>query len=235
MVNKFRQGMRDGFPICLGYLSVSFGFGILAVRSGLPWWAAVLISITNVTSAGQVAGVGVIAHAGPLIEMALTQLVINCRYSLMALSLSQNLSEDFTTPRRLLVSYGITDEIFGVAASKKEPVTPVYMYGMSGVSVFGWTLGTLLGAVCGDVLPQLITSALGILLYGMFIAIIIPPVRESRANLAVILLAAAISCAIFYLIPRISSGFSIIISAVIAAGVLAAAAPVPETEEEGAA
>ena len=228
--SEFKSGIKAGFPICVGYFSVSFGIGILAVKSGLSSWIAALISITNLTSAGEVAGIGVIAAGGTFIEIILTQLLINCRYSLMALSLSQKLSKDFTFPRRLLAAYGITDEIFGVAAARKEPVTPYYMYGMITISAIGWVAGTWLGAVSGELLPARVTAALGILLYGMFIAIIIPPIRTSGANLAVILIAAAISAVIYYFLPQISGGFAIIISAILAAGVMAAVKPIPDEQ-----
>lgn len=230
MKNTFKSGVKDGIPICLGYFSVSFGVGILAIKSGLSALIAVIISASNLTSAGEVAGIGVIAVGGSFIEMILTQLLINCRYSLMALSLSQNLSKEFSLVHRMLVAYGITDEIFGVAASKKEPLTPSYMYGLIGISTIGWVAGTFLGAVCGEILPSILTASLGILLYGMFIAIIIPPIRQSKSNLIVIVLAAFISCMIYYFASWISGGFAIIISAVIAAGIMAYAAPVKEEE-----
>ena len=234
MKKEFLLGLKAGWPIGLGYFSVSFGFGIMAVQSGLPIWAAVVISLTNLTSAGQAAGVGVIAAAGSYIEMILTELLINARYLLMALSLSQH-REGFNLFHRLTTAYGITDEIFGVAVGRDRPITPFYMYGMILIATFGWVFGTFLGAVCGDILPDILTSALGILLYGMFIAVIIPPIRTSKANLVVILIAAAVSCVIYYLLPMITSGFAIIISAVIAAAVLAIVAPIAdETDTEGA-
>ena len=108
----FKNGLRDGIPIALGYLSVSFGFGILAVGLGLTPAEAVAISASNLTSAGQVAGVDIIAAGGTCLEMVITQLIINIRYSLMGLSLAQKLDKSFHTPQRLLVSYGITDEDF---------------------------------------------------------------------------------------------------------------------------
>ena len=230
-MNDFIKGIKDGIPICLGYFSVSFGFGILAVSQGLPAWAAVVISLTNLTSAGQVAGVGVIAEGGSCLEMILTQLIINCRYFLMAIALSQNLSDKFNLGHRFLAAFGITDEIFGVASSKEEPLTPLYMYGMIIIATIGWTMGTLIGAVAGNVFPEAVRNALGILLYGMFIAVIIPPVRKSRANLAVVLIAAAISCILYYGLPQLSSGFSVIICAVISAAILAVLAPVEDKEE----
>lgn len=230
MKNDFWKGIRDGFPIFLGYFFVSFGVGIFAVKSGLASWVAVVISATNLTSAGQVAGIGVIAAGGTYLEIVLTQALINCRYSLMALTLSQNLADEFTPMHRAIAAFGITDEIFGVAATRKEPLTPRYMYGMIAVASAGWVGGTWLGAVSGNLFPPRVTAALGILLYGMFLAIIVPPVRTQHNNLWVILIAGAASCLIYYCLPMISAGFSVIISAVIAAVVLALLAPVKEDE-----
>ena len=153
MKKLFFKGVRDGIPIFLGYLSVSFGFGILCINLGLSVATAVGISITNLTSAGQVAGVGIIAAGGTLIEMVLTQIVINLRYSLFAIALSQKLDSSFTTPHRVLASFGITDEIFAVSYAQEGKVKPIYMYGLILVSTSGWVLGTLLGAVLGQVLP----------------------------------------------------------------------------------
>ena len=170
--------MRHGIPIALGYLSVSFGFGILAVNMGLTVAQAVGISVTNLTSAGQVMGVTVIAAGGSLFEMALTQLVINLRYALMGLSLSRKLDSSFNTPRRMLVSYGITDEIFAVASAQPKKVSPQYMYGLILVSFLGWSIGTFIGAFSGQILPQSIINAMGIVLYGMFIAIVIPVAKR---------------------------------------------------------
>ena len=232
MKKEFLIGARDGIPVCLGYLAVSFGVGISAVSGGLNLWTAVIMSLTNLTSAGQVAGIGIIAAGGSFVEMALTQLLINCRYSLMALSLSQKLSGDFVTASRFAAAYGITDEIFGIASSHPVPVTPPYMFGIISVSAAGWTLGTLLGAVCGDILPGVIVSSLGILVYGMFIAIIVPPVRKSRPVLAAVLLSAASSIVIYYFFKSVSAGFAIIISAASSAALTAAAAPLPDGEGE---
>ena len=231
MNKEFSQGLRAGIPICLGYFSVSIGFGIMAIQSGLPIWTAVVISLTNLTSAGQAAGVVVIAGAGSYLEMILTELLINLRYCLMALSLSQHRT-GFSLPHRAAAAHGITDEIFGVCASRPEPITPFYMYGITVIATIGWVGGTFVGAVCGAVLPELLTDALGIMLYGMFIAVIIPPIRTSWTNLAVILIAAAVSCVIYYCLPVITSGFAIIISAVIAAAILAVIAPVSDDGED---
>ena len=230
MKRPFLTGMKDGIPIALGYLSVSFGFGILAASLGLSALEAFIISATNLTSAGQVAGVGIIAALGTYIEMAVTQLVINIRYSLMAISLSQKLDESFRTPQRLLAAYGITDEIFAVAHSKPGKLVPSYMYGLILVAFVGWTLGTVLGAVAGEILPQAISDAMGILLYGMFLAIVLPEAKKSRGVLAVALIAAAVSVLFYYVFTMISGGFAIIISAVAAAAIAAVIWPVEEEE-----
>ncbi len=234
MQKPFIKGLSHGIPICLGYFSVSFGFGILAVKSGLQAIDAILISLTNLTSAGQAAGVGIIAAAGTLLEMAITQFVINLRYSLMGLTLSQKLSDKFTTIHRLIASFGITDEIFAVAVSQKDKLVPSYMYGLIMISASGWVGGTALGAVAGLALPSSLTAAMGILLYGMFIAIIIPAARASRKDLIVICLAAVFSIGCKFIFPALSSGFAIIISAVAAAVIGALLFPVnlAETEAE---
>ena len=211
--DQFTLGMFHGIPIALGYLSVSVGFGIMAVNAGLSPAEAVIISVTNITSAGQTAGVGVIASGGTIAEMVLVQLVINIRYALMALSLSQKLAPGFSLPHRLAAAHGITDEIFAVCASRDKPVSPSYMYGVIIVSAAGWTAGTFAGAVLGQVLPSAVTSALGIVLYGMFIAIIVPPAKKQKSILFVVLCAAALSVGIKYAVPSMPSGFAVIIAA----------------------
>ena len=232
MKSLFFKGLKDGIPVALGYLSVSFGFGILAVRAGLSILAAVGISVTNLTSAGQAAGVGIIAAGGTLFEMILTQFVINIRYSLMGLSLSQKLDSSFGIPQRLIVSYGITDEIFAVAFSQEGKLSPKYMYGLILISFLGWSLGTLMGAAAGHILPDSLTSAMGIVLYGMFLAIIIPASRKNRGVLTAVCVAAVFSMLFEYVITFVSSGFAIIISAVISAAICAFLFPINEAEEE---
>ncbi len=232
MSSKFLRGMAHGLPIGLGYLSVSFGFGILAVRSGLSWFQAGMISLTNLTSAGQAAGVDIIAAAGTILEMVLVQLTINLRYSLMALSLSQKLDPKFTTGHRLLASYGITDEIFAVCSAQKELLSPAYMYGMILVATIGWVTGTLLGATAGAIVPARVSAALGILLYGMFIAIIVPPAKKDKSVLAVVIAAALFSLLFKYVFTAVSGGFAIIICAVCASALGAVFFPVKDEEEQ---
>lgn len=234
--NRFVCGLRDGVPIGLGYVSVSFTFGIMAVMGGLPVWAALLISMTNLTSAGQFAGLNLMLAGGSYFEVAATQLVINMRYALMSVSVSQKLKDGVGTLNRMGISYGMTDEIFAVATTKPRSVGPKYMYGLIAVPYIGWSLGTLLGAMSGMILPESIRSAMGIAIYGMFIAIVMPPSRESRAVLAVTVSAALLS-AVFYWIPvinNISSGFAIIICTLVCAGAAAVLAPIPnDTQDNG--
>jgi len=231
MKKQFINGIKDGFPIGLGYLSVSLGFGILAASVGISPFEAWIISASNLTSAGQVAGVGIIAAAGSYLEMAITQLVINIRYALMGISLSQKLDDSFHTPQRMAVAYGITDEIFAAAHAKEGKISPVYMYGMIFIAFLGWTTGTLIGAAAGEILPQALTDAMGIMLYGMFLAVIIPASQSSRGALVVTIIAAVISILFYYVFTAVSGGFAIIISAVAAAAIGAALFPVAEEED----
>lgn len=239
-LNSFTQGLRDGLPIGLGYLSVSFAFGITVVSAGLSALTAVGISMSNLTSAGQLAGLSVILAAASLGEMALTQFIINLRYALMSVSLSQKLSRECSLPHRFLISFFITDEIFAVAMNRSEMsgkyLSPKYMYGLAVAPYVGWSLGTLLGAAGGGWLPLSIRNALGIAIYGMFIAIIVPPSKKSRGVLSVVILAAAVSC-LFNFVPQLSvlfknaPGFVIIISAVLASAVGAVFFPKAEEVE----
>lgn len=228
--NKIKAGLRDGIPIAAGYFSVSFTFGMLAVQDGMFPFHAVLISLLNLTSAGQFAGLTVIVSGASLLEMALTQLVINIRYALMSVSLSQKLDSSVKTFQRMLIAYGNTDEIFAVASSKPGSVGSRYMYGLIFLPVLGWVGGTLTGAVASTLLPAAVISALGVALYGMFIAIVVPVAKESREVLIVVGAALVFSTAFYYLpvLQEISSGFTIIICTVAAAGIGAVLFPVKE-------
>ncbi len=227
----FKRGIVHGFPICLGYLSVSFGFGISAVNGGLSALEAVIISASNLTSAGQAAGIGIILSMGSLIEMALTQLIINMRYALMGISLSQRLDASYSVPARIVTSFGITDEIFAVAYSQKSKITPRYMLGMILISWLGWTSGTLLGALARDLLPLIVTGALGIMLYAMFIAIVVPVTVENKKVLLPVAISIVLSVVFKYLLTFITTGFAIIICAVAASAVAALIFPVKEEDE----
>lgn len=229
----FLAGAKDSVPIALGYLAVSFGFGITVINKGLRIITGVIISLTNLTSAGQIAGLEVIVNGGAIWEMILCQLIINIRYSLMGISLTQKLDSSFGTLHRMLLSFVITDEIFGVASSKKE-INVRYMYGLGSLPLAGWTIGTLLGAVLGDVLPDSISGALGIAIYGMFIAIVMPEAKKNKGIFAGVLLACGLSC-FFYFAPFmsfISSSTAIVICALISAVIISVLFPVPEDTEK---
>ncbi len=225
--NSYLYGLSKGLPIALGYLSVSFGFGITAVGMGIDPIGTILISLTNLTSAGQVAGIGIIAACGTIIEMILAQLVINIRYCLMGLALTQKLDESFTTPHRMITSFAITDEVFAVAAAERGMIGKRFLYGLITLPPIGWTLGTALGVFAGQILPQNVCVALGLAIYSMFIAIIVPPSKEDKGVLWAVIIASAMSCAMYYtpFLSKISTGFQIIICAVAASGIMAYIAP----------
>lgn len=213
----YKNGLKDGIPIALGYFAVSIAFGVTAVEMNVPYYIALLISMTNLTSAGQLAGVAIISVMGTVFEIILTQLVINARYFLMSLSLSQKLDGKFTLLDRFLCAFGVTDEIFAVAVSKKE-VSKKYMYGLILLPFIGWSTGTLTGALLGSILPEIVLHALSIALFAMFIAVVIPEAIENKKLIAVILISATLSSA-FYFIPFlkfVSSGIAYIICAIIA-------------------
>lgn len=230
--SNFLTGLRDGIPIALGYLAVSFSFGIAAVAAGLSPLEAVLISMTNLTSAGQFAGIGIITSGGSYFELALSQFVINLRYSLMGISLSQKLHKSFSSGKRAILGYALTDEIYAVAVSRTKPVTPVYFFGLAFLPYIGWASGTGMGAVFGELLGEMLCNALSVAIYGMFIAIIVPVARKSIRTAIIIMVAIAISCVIYYVpvFDFISDGFSIIICAVIASVVGALLFPIKESE-----
>ena len=228
----YRRGLLHGLPIALGYVSVSFAFGIQATSLGLTPLQATLISLTNMTSAGQLAGLQLMAAGAPLLEMALTQLTINLRYALMSLSLSQKLDDSMNMLHRMLLAFGNTDEVFVVASQQPGRIGRAYLYGLTNGPWLGWTLGTLLGALAGSVLPQAVTQALGIAIYGMFIAIVLPPFRRQKEVRAVVLIAVAMSC-LMTLLPAlsfISDGFRIILCAVAASAL--GAWLMPQKEEK---
>lgn len=230
MKKEFLKGIKDGIPICLGYFSVSIAFGMTVAMAGMPIWAAVLMSFTNLTSAGQFAASNLLLAGGTLMEIALTTLVINLRYFLMSLSVSQKVEEGMSIPKRMTVSYGITDEIFAMAMNHKGSLKAIYMAGLIITPVLGWTLGTLVGGVATSVMPESISTALGIALYGMFIAIIVPDSRDNKNVLITVILAIIASVAFTYIpfLSNISSGFTIIIITVVISCIAAVLFPINE-------
>lgn len=238
---ELARGIRDGLPIGLGYIPVSFTFGFLAVSGGLPVWAACLISLTNLTSAGQFAGTNLILLGAGYMEIAMTTFVINIRYMLMSLSLSQRLEKGMGVLKRMVCGFGVTDETFVVASLKPGVLRASYLFGLIVLPIAGWNLGTLMGACISSVLPEALQNAMGIALYGMFIALIVPAARDSVHVLVIVVIAVAVNCGLKYLpvFSFISSGFRIILSTVAGAGIGAFLYPKAESdyvmqEESGA-
>ena len=231
---EFLLGVKAGMPVCIGYFSVSFGFGAMAIAQGLKIWHAILISCTNLTSAGQFAGLTVIAAGSAMVEMVLTQLVINSRYALMSLALGQRMGEKVGTGKRLIAAFFNTDEIFALGMARGKELTTAYFVGAGTVAALGWTGGTALGAVAGTLLPADIRMALGVMLYGMFVAIVVPQAKEEKPMLAVVVLALVFSCLFTWtpVLNRISDGLAIVICTVAAACVCALLFPVKEEEAE---
>ncbi len=232
--NTFLKGITDGLPICFGYFSVAFAFGIFAVENGLSVLEALLISMTNVTSAGQLAAVPIIAGGGTLIELAVTQLVINLRYSLMSVSLSQKMKKSVTFLDKLVIAFVNTDEVFAVASGQEGRLGKNYLYGLIITPYVGWSVGTLVGASAGNVLPAVVISALGIAIYAMFVAIVVPPMKKNSPTALCVLTAVVLSCLFRYvpILNKVPNGFTIIICAAAASALFALVAPREEEEDD---
>ena len=218
MMRSYFRGVRAGVPIGLGYLSVSFGLGILAVSMGLSAWQAVLISMVTLTSAGQLSGIHTMCVPGQYMEMLVSQLTINIRYSFMSICLSQKTDPKFKGIYRLLLGFFMTDEIFAVASTEKS-VSRSYFLGLAAAPYIGWAGGTLLGALLGDVLPERVMGALCLAIYAMFVAIIVPQIRAEK-TLGLIVGVSVLLSALFYYLPvlnGISSGLSVTVCAIVAA------------------
>ena len=229
---EFLAGMKAGIPVCVGYFSVSFGFGAMAVAQGLRIWHAILISATNLTSAGQFAGLTVITAGAAMIEMILTQLVINSRYALMSLALGQRFGPGVGTGKRLIAAFFNTDEVFAIGMSREQPLPASYFVGAGTVSAIGWTSGTAAGAIAGSLLPASVQMALGVMLYGMFIAIVVPQAKDEKPMLICTVFALLFSCLFTWLpgLKQVSGGLAIVICTVAAAALCAALFPVKEAE-----
>ena len=227
-----RRGAKDALPIALGYFAVAFAIGIAAKQAGLNVWEAAGLSLLNVTSAGEAAGISLLAQGTGWLELAVTQFVINSRYLLMSCALSQKCPPALSLPHRLLISHGITDEIFAIASAFPGTLSPYYVYGAMAVSIPAWTLGTVCGLLFGNILPSRIVRALGVALYGMFLAIILPPARKNHVLAALILLSAGLSWlfSVLPLLREISPGFRILLLTVLLAGGAAVLFPVKETD-----
>ncbi len=237
ILNNQKMAIRDSMPIAFGYLTVSFAFGILAASYGFSISESVIISLFNLTSAGQLAALPIIAGGGGFLELAMTELLINMRYSLMSISLSQRFEKKIKAQDKLYLAYTLTDEIFAVAIGKRQPLGKKYLMSLVILPYISWTLGTFIGALAGNFLPPLLTNTLGVSMYAMFIAILVPVVKKERPILICVLASITLSC-LFRFVPALApipDGFVIIISALAVSVVLALLFPLPEikkTDEE---
>lgn len=234
----FTYGLKRGLPIALGYIPVSFTFGLMAVSGGIPAWMAIFISLSNLTSAGQFAGTNLILNGASLLEITLTTFIINIRYMLMSLSLTQRLDKNMSLSKRLIIGYGVTDEVFSVASMEKGTLTFPYLLGLIIGPVLGWTSGTALGAIICSALPESLSSSMGIALYGMFIAIVLPVAKKSKSVAIIVAISVAVVCILKYIpiFNMISSGFRIIIATFMGAGIGAFLFPIDDSvpdQEEG--
>ena len=231
-----RWGFRDGLSIAFAYFPVAFAFGLFAVAEGMKPWQAVLISMLNVTSAGQFASIPIFTGSGSYVEMLLTQFMINLRYALTSITLSQKLDNSIKLLDRFAIGYMNTDEVFGVCAEKVGRLSRAYFYPLILPPYLGWSLGTVFGAYAGTLLPAFIVAILGFAVYGMFFSILLPAAKKNKAILLCEVVAAIISCALYYIpfFSGISSGFKFIISASLASAILAIARPIaPNNKREG--
>ena len=233
MKKEFKEGMRDGIPIGLGYLAVSFSLGVAARSAGLTAFQGFIASLLNNASAGEYAGFTVIAANASYLEMMLMTLVANARYLLMSCALSQKFAPHTPLRHRLLVGYDVTDEIFGITISRPGILNPYYTYGAIVIAAPCWAGGTALGVTAGNLLPLRVVSALSVALFGMFLAVIIPPARKNRIVAAFVLISflASFAAANLPYISRLSSGTRTIILTVVISAAAAALFPVREEEE----
>ena len=228
----FAEGIRDGMPIALGYLAVSFTLGIAARSAGLTAFQGLLASFLNNASAGEYAGFTLIAAGAPYWEMALVTLIANARYLLMSCALSQKFAPGTPLCHRLLVGFDVTDELFGIAVARPGHLEPGYIYGAMLVAMPGWAFGTAIGVLVGNVLPLRAASALGVALYGMFLAVIIPPARKDKVVGALVALSFLLSYAASRLpmLAAVSGGTRTIILTVALSALAAVLFPVPRKE-----
>ena len=232
-MNDFNYGLRKGLPIGLGYFAVSFSFGVASKSYGITPLASIIISATNLSSAGQLAGIKLIFNHASYIELFLTILLINIRYALMSISLSQKI-EDMPLYQRAIVGFGITDEIYALSITEVRKITFKYMIGLILLPFIGWVSGTVCGVFLADIMPLKLINAMGIALYAMFIAIIFPDAKKNYKIALVIFIAIVLSSILYYTpyIKNIGLGFKIIISTSIASLFGAFIFPIKEEKSE---
>lgn len=229
-----KEGFRDGIPIGLGYFAVAFSLGIAAKKAGLTAWEGLLTSLLNNASAGEYAAFTLIAADAAYAEMALITLVTNARYLLMSVALSQRLSPQTGLWPRLLLGFGVTDEIFGISVSREAPLDVRYPFGAMLIAVPCWAAGTALGIIAGRLLPVRVVSALSVALYGMFMAVFTPPARRDRAVRLVVLSGFVLSAVMAYapIVSALSEGTRTILLTVLLAAAAAWLCPIADPEPE---
>ncbi len=232
----YKKGIRDGIPIALGYFAVAFTLGIMAQKSGLSAFQALLTAVLTNASAGGYAGFELMGANAPYIEMAIMQLIVNARYLLMSCALSQKFSPETSILHRSLVAFDVTDEVFGISIAQKGDLNPFYNYGAMTVAIPGWGLGAFFGVIMGNSLPLRLVSALSVGLYGMFLAIIIPPAKKDKVIAGIVAVSFVLSFCFAKLpvLSQISSGFRVIFLTVVIALSAAILFPVKEGEENEA-
>ena len=228
---NYLAGLKKAIPVAIAYLAVSFTFGLAARRTHFSLWFSVLISATNLTSAGQFTGIELLRLGAGYLELSLAVFVINLRYALMSFSLSQQVKIRIRPATRFAMSLFLTDEVFALASEKGSAVTPAYYFGLSTLPYLAWQLGTLAGYLSGGLFPKAVIAAAGIAIYCMYIAIFLPPMKKNVGIALAILAGAALSCAMYYIpyLNKIPMGFRVILSAV--AATVIAAALFPKKEE----
>ena len=237
MTDKFKwykKGFRDGIHIGLGFFAVAFSLGIMAQKSGLTAFQAMLTAALTNASAGGYAGFELIGANAPYWQMALMQLIVNARYLLMSCALSQKFSPQTSLLHRSIVAFDVTDEIFGISIAQKGYLNPFYNYGAMSIAIPGWALGTFFGVLMGDILPARIVSALSVCLYGMFLAIIIPPAKQNKvvAGAGIIAFVTSFAFATLPLLKTIPEGMRVIILTVAISLLAAIFFPVKEDEDD---
>ena len=228
----FFEGLKDGLPIGLGYLAVSFSLGVAAKAAGLNAFQGFLASLLNNASAGEYAGFTVIAAGATYLEMALITLIANARYLLMSCALSQRFTPDIPLRHRLLIGHYVTDEIFGITISRPGKLNPLYSYGAIAFAAPCWAFGTAFGVIAGNILPLRVVSALSVALYGMFLAVIIPPAKKDKVVAVCVVISFCLSFLATYLpfVRDLSEGTRTIILTIIIAGGAALLFPVKDEE-----
>lgn len=230
----YAKGFKDGIPIALGYFAVAFGLGIAAHNAGITAIQGFIMSAFNMASAGQYAGIASIRAMAPFWQLALLILITNARYLLMSAALSQKLSPGLSLKHRLVIGFSITDELFGIGIAYPTPIAPEYLYGAYSIAIPGWATGTALGIIAGNLLPVMVVNALSAAIFGMFIAVVIPPGRKDKMLLALVLISFAISTVVSFIpaFMQINESMRIIILTLVISCAAAIIKPVQDDKND---